>query len=325
MQPAWTFALVVGVVSAASLDEPHFHRGKLAPYQLGKPNLLISSADEQRLRQGESVMQAVASADGSRRMVAVQDIDVPVHVVMGRITDLERYDKMVQGVDSCVNYVSNEDGGVHTYKSEYKIHAGGLKFTYYMEHRSAAPSATRPLARDVFSGAAPCCRPLRPGAITARTRRCSLTRCGAAWRRCDMAQNCMVFNLDYDRRSDLDDSVGYWFAQPTGPASCRVFYSCEVKLRGWVPGPVYNVLTKQALKQATTWVSSEATKEWALIQNGCSPQQRFTRFVSNVRTRMDNLRLEPPRVQLPDRFLTTGRRAVQFVSSMAQPKYVPSV
>lgn len=140
-----------------------------------------------------------------------------------------------------------------------------------------------------------------------------------------MAQNCMVFNLDYDRRSDLDDSVGYWFAQPTGPTSCRVFYSCECKLRGWVPGPVYNVLTKQALKQATTWVSSEATKEWALIQNGCSPQQRFTRFVSNVRTRMDNLRLEPPRVQLPDRFLTTGRRAVQFVSSMAQPKYVPSV
>ena len=139
MAARWTFALVVGVVSAASVDEPHFHRGKLSPYQLGKPNLLISSADEQRLRQGESVMQAVASADGSRRMVAVQDIDVPVHVVMGRITDLERYDKMVQGVDSCVNYVSNEDGGVHTYKSEYKIHAGGLKFTYYMTHRSAAP------------------------------------------------------------------------------------------------------------------------------------------------------------------------------------------
>jgi hypothetical protein len=59
--------------------------------------------------------------------------------VMGRITDLERYDKMVQGVDSCVNYVSKEEGGVKTYKSEYKIHAGAMKFTYYMEHRSAAP------------------------------------------------------------------------------------------------------------------------------------------------------------------------------------------
>lgn len=138
-----------------------------------------------------------------------------------------------------------------------------------------------------------------------------------------MAQNCMVFKLDYDRRSDLDDSVGYWFAQPTGPASCRVFYSCEVKLRGWVPGPVYNVLTKQALKQATTWVSTEAVKEWGLMQQGGSTHQRITRFVSSVRSQVDNFRLEPP--QLPDRFLTTGRRAVRFVSSMAQPKYLPSV
>ena len=55
----------------------------------------------------------------------------------------------------------------------------------------------------------------------------------------------MVFNLDYDRRSDIDDSVGYWFAQPTGPTSCRVFYSCECKLRGWVPGPVYALMTMQ--------------------------------------------------------------------------------
>ena len=138
-----------------------------------------------------------------------------------------------------------------------------------------------------------------------------------------MAQNCMVFNLDYDRRSDLDDSVGYWFAQPTGPASCRVFYSCEVKLRGWVPGPVYNVLTKQALKQATTWVSTEAVKEWGLIQQGGSPGQRITRFVSSVRSHVDNLRLEPP--QLPGRVLTTGRRAVRLVGSFgkAGDSFVP--
>ena len=80
---------------------------------------------------------------------------------------------------------------------------------------------------------------------------------------------------------------------------------------------------KQALKQATTWVSTEAVKEWGLIQQGGSPGQRITRFVSSVRSQVDNFRLEPP--QLPDRFLTTGRRAVRFVSSMAQPKYLPSV
>ena len=50
------------------------------------------------------------------------------------------------------------------------------------------------------------------------------------------------------RRSDFDDSVGYWFVQPTGQEKCRVYYSCDTKLRGWVPGPVYNLLGKTALK-----------------------------------------------------------------------------
>ena len=65
----------------------------------------------------------------------------------------------------------------------------------------------------------------------------------------DPAQRCMVFHLDYDRRSDLDDTVGYWYVDPRGRAVCRVYYSCECKLRGWVPGPVYNMLTKEAVKK----------------------------------------------------------------------------
>merc|ERR1719460_65586 len=72
----------------------------------------------------------------------------------------------------------------------------------------------------------------------------------------------MTFKLDYGKRSDIDDSVGYWYVEPTGRANCRVFYSCECKLRGWVPGPVYNMLTKEALKGATSWVNAESLKEW---------------------------------------------------------------
>ena len=59
----------------------------------------------------------------------------------------------------------------------------------------------------------------------------------------------MTFHLDYSRRSDIDDTVGYWYVAPEGRASCRVYYSCECKLRGWVPAPVYNMLTKEALKK----------------------------------------------------------------------------
>ena len=50
----------------------------------------------------------------------------------------------------------------------------------------------------------------------------------------DPAARCMTFKLDYNKRSDLDDSVGYWFVEPTGRAACRVYYSCECQLRGWV-------------------------------------------------------------------------------------------
>ena len=56
----------------------------------------------------------------------------------------------------------------------------------------------------------------------------------------------MIFNLDYSRQSDIDDSIGYWYVQQRGPEDCRVYYSCVTKLRTWVPGPVYSLLTKVA-------------------------------------------------------------------------------
>jgi len=74
----------------------------------------------------------------------------------------------------------------------------------------------------------------------------------------------MIFHLDYSRRSDLDDTVGYWYVQPRGPEECRVYYSCVTKLRGWVPGPVYAMMTKTALQQTTSWLDVEAVNAWAL-------------------------------------------------------------
>jgi len=82
----------------------------------------------------------------------------------------------------------------------------------------------------------------------------------------DPTARCMTFHLDYARRSDLDDSVGYWYVEPTGQEQCRVYYSCVTKLRTWVPSPVYALLTKVALKQATTWVDTESLKEWQRVK-----------------------------------------------------------
>jgi len=261
---------VASVAHAADGSQPHFHSGKLTPYRIGPPSVLLSSKDEARLRSGHPVVQTLVSEDGqSRRMIMVADIPVPSSIVLGRIMDLNNYDRMVSGVDRCVTYASNEAGsGVQTVRSEYEISALHMKYKYYVEHTY------------------------------------------------DPSQNCMVFQLDYSRRSDLDDTVGYWFVDTTGRSSSRVFYSCECKLRGWVPGPVYSMLTKEAIKKATVWVSEESLKEWRRSRQR-DPRETMALFVENVRQSLDSLKLPhlPAAPKLPSWMHSRREAAVRYVSA----------
>jgi len=269
-------ALSLALVAAASDSEPHYHRGKLTRYELGPPTITLSASDEARLRTGKAVTQAVETDEaGARRMIMVQNIPAPSSVVMGRIMDFEKYDKMVDGVDSCVNYVSRQEGKTRTVKSTYDISVLHMKFKYFVEHTY------------------------------------------------DPEQRCMVFNLDYDRRSDLDDSVGYWYVMPTGRAASRVYYSCECKLRGWVPGPVYSLMTKEALKKATTWVSHESIKEYRASQRA-DPREAVALFVNNLRASAEDassrLGLKMPQPLLVNNWLSARKAAaVRFVSAARPP------
>lgn len=150
----------------------------------------------------------------------------------------------------------------------------------------------------------------------------------------DPDQKCMVFHLDYSRRSDIDDSVGYWYVQPSGRTASRVYYSCECKLRGWVPGPVYNVLTKEALSKVGRAALLRAKSRWrrwgplrsrSFVQpRSCAARARltlpallaqattwvsresvreyrnqqqgdgFVRFIAGVREAMEQMKLPPP-------------------------------
>ncbi len=73
-------------------------------------------------------------------------------------------------------------------------------------------------------------------------------------------QGWMTWRLDYSRDSDLDDSVGFWRVQPVPgrPGFTRVFYSVEVYPRGWVPGPIEELVTDLGLTKATGWVKRES-------------------------------------------------------------------
>jgi len=70
----------------------------------------------------------------------------------------------------------------------------------------------------------------------------------------------LTWELDYNRLSDLDDSVGYWLTLPVEghPGLTRLEYSVDLRMKGWVPAVIENALAKKGLTLATAWVKRAA-------------------------------------------------------------------
>ena len=88
---------------------------------------------------------------------------------------------------------------------------------------------------------------------------------GSAWvyyieHRVHASEGWLTWTLDYSRHSDLADSVGYWRVDPhpTQPGWSRVFYAVDVRLDGWVPGFIQDILGRRGLLDATRWVKRES-------------------------------------------------------------------
>jgi ribosome-associated toxin RatA of RatAB toxin-antitoxin module len=70
------------------------------------------------------------------------------------------------------------------------------------------------------------------------------------------AEKYATWTLDYDRESDLGDSVGYWKVDPVegNPDASLVTYSVDIQIKSWVPGFIRTLLVDNGLKDATSWV-----------------------------------------------------------------------
>lgn len=93
-------------------------------------------------------------------------------------------------------------------------------------------------------------------------------------------KDSLTWKLDVDKTSDFEDVSGHWHVEPHptlgGDRASRVFYACDIKLAGSVPGPILNYISKAALKQATGWVkkeSEQAAKAQGLGLDQPQPQQ----------------------------------------------------
>eukprot|EP00540_Astrosyne_radiata_P021142 CAMPEP_0116839380 /NCGR_PEP_ID=MMETSP0418-20121206/9735_1 /TAXON_ID=1158023 /ORGANISM="Astrosyne radiata, Strain 13vi08-1A" /LENGTH=325 /DNA_ID=CAMNT_0004469485 /DNA_START=94 /DNA_END=1071 /DNA_ORIENTATION=+ len=83
------------------------------------------------------------------------------------------------------------------------------------------------------------------------------------------ALSSLTWTLDYTRKSDFDDSCGYWYvmAHPDNPKEwSRVYYSVEVSMFDWVPKFVVQFMSTKALTDATGWVKKFSEMEYAKMK-----------------------------------------------------------
>ena len=80
--------------------------------------------------------------------------------------------------------------------------------------------------------------------------------------------NAMTFQLDYTRKSELADTVGYWYVEELDDGWCRVFYSTDSQIPAWIPGFMKDALVNLAAKRSTAWVDAECRKEMGLQLEG---------------------------------------------------------
>lgn len=79
------------------------------------------------------------------------------------------------------------------------------------------------------------------------------------------ALHSMTWTLDYARKSDFDDSCGYWYVvpHPDNKEWSRVYYSVQVSMFSWVPQFVVDFMSQQALTDATGWVKKQSELQYA--------------------------------------------------------------
>lgn len=76
--------------------------------------------------------------------------------------------------------------------------------------------------------------------------------------------NSLTWTLDYSKKSDFNDSCGFWYVipHPEDEDKTRLYYSVEVSMFDWVPKFVVDFMSTKALTDATGWVKKYSELEF---------------------------------------------------------------
>mmetsp|Transcript_27914 Transcript_27914/g.31921 ORF Transcript_27914/g.31921 Transcript_27914/m.31921 type:complete len:421 (-) Transcript_27914:117-1379(-) len=75
--------------------------------------------------------------------------------------------------------------------------------------------------------------------------------------------NSIVWCLDYDKLSEIDEACGYWHAQPhpSSENKTRLYYSVDMSLGPKISGMIGNYVNKKAATDAMGWVKKYSERE----------------------------------------------------------------
>ena len=214
-------------INASDINAPHSHTGRVSPFEPGDPKVPLNTKAKSILSSG-SPYQTTIHVPGSTsgRGLVVQDVHAPPDVVWDRILDFDHYVGMVPKTAESKNYE-------------------------VIKHKVTKKRDQLPLEQTIFTKMK-VGLPLVPK-MTFFVKHLYYP-----------ALNSLTWTLDYSRRSDFDDSVGYWYVvpHPDLPNWSRVYYSVSVSMYDWVPKVAVNFMSTKALTDATGWVKKFSEERW---------------------------------------------------------------
>jgi ribosome-associated toxin RatA of RatAB toxin-antitoxin module len=218
-------AVLLGSCMAHDPNSPHNHNGVFRPYRVGPPKkagLILSKADKQKLQD--------SGGEPTSTVVALSASPTSPSGTM-RCTSVQEIDAPPSIVWELLLDYAN-----------YPKFVSGI-------------SSCKPYSKR---------RTLTGGQIACAQYTVSL---GPAFKvnyyldhHYEPLQNSMVWHLDYTRKSDVFDSVGYWYVEALEKDRSRVYYTQDSLLPSWIPKPVRKSFTKIAMKSATKKLGPACTE-----------------------------------------------------------------
>jgi hypothetical protein len=219
-------------------NDRHPHDGVAVPWPIGKPGVELDAKAEETLARGipyqtmahfldhsnnnnNNYQQQQPPRKISRRMI-VQDVEAPVETVIKRILDYNQYAKMVPGIMQSEIYDREtlEDADCDDMQEE-ECALQRLR----VRMKAGVPFMQFEFYSDI---------------------------------RYDPKRQSISWTLDYEKHSQVHESVGVWYIQPLyeddqqeqggqRPRWSRVYYAAEHTLFQWAPKLVQDLINKSSL------------------------------------------------------------------------------